>query len=85
MAGVANCFKYLGPVDPDRDKEVIINRTEDSEEILAGIKNSNYHAVIAPRQTGKTSIFLHLIHEIRNSFLLYKPLYGSWYVWCSYS
>ncbi|MGA1871074.1 MAG: AAA-like domain-containing protein [bacterium] len=77
MADVENCFKYLGPLDPDRDKEVIICRTEDSEEILAGIKNSNYHAVIAPRQTGKTTIFLHLINEIRKSLLLYKPLYIS--------
>ncbi|MGA1824771.1 MAG: AAA-like domain-containing protein [bacterium] len=62
----ANPFKYKGPLDPGHDSMITITREEELNEIMKGISNQTYYALIAPRQMGKTTLLFQLIHDINN-------------------
>lgn len=61
-------FKTRGPLDPERDRDLCVERKE-----LGGLLNLcrqpmiyNYGALLSPRQTGKTTILYRLRQELRH-------------------
>jgi len=59
---IENPFKYSGHISPK--KHAYITRNKQIERVLNGIQRMVYYAVIAPRQTGKTTFMKHLINQI---------------------
>jgi predicted AAA+ superfamily ATPase len=70
-----NPFKYLGPLDPEKDEMVCAKRENDAELVVNGILRGDYWAIIGPRQIGKTT-FLRLLEkklkdDSNNPYILY--------------
>lgn len=57
-----NPYRYIGPLDPDKDESVCIPRTENVEKVITGITKGEYWAIVGPREVGKTT-FLRLIQK----------------------
>ena len=65
---IENPFKYSGHISPK--KHAYISRNKQIERGLNGIAKYGYYAVIAPRQTGKTTFMRHLINRINRDELV---------------
>ena len=71
-----NPFQYHGHLDPVKDSLVFIHRDNQKKRIINGLADLNYYAIIAPRQTGKTTFMLQLINKIKDiEFYTYEPIY----------
>ena len=69
-----NPFKYSGHISPK--KHAYITRNKHIERVLNGIQRMVYYAVIAPRQTGKTTFMKHLINQIsQDEFHTHEGIY----------
>ncbi|MEW5803459.1 MAG: AAA-like domain-containing protein [bacterium] len=60
-------FKFTGPLDPEQDSLVSIIRHEELKEVIKGVSNQTYYALVGPRQTGKTTFLFQLSKEIAHS------------------
>lgn len=65
-----NPFKYCGHLDPKKDSDIYIDRRKDLEKVINHINELNYYAIIAPRQTGKTTFLQQLINKISEDELI---------------
>lgn len=68
-------FKYTGPLDPEVDSLVRIMRHAELKEVINGVRNNTYYAVVAPRQTGKSTFLFQLLHELSNTLPGYQGVY----------
>ncbi|MGA1841663.1 MAG: AAA-like domain-containing protein [bacterium] len=68
-------FKFTGPLDPEQDSFVSITRREELNEVIKGVSNQTYYALVGPRQTGKTTFLFQLMHEIRENLNGYQVIY----------
>jgi len=59
-----NPFIYQGYLDPLQDSLVYIEREKELKQILNGLQDLKYYAIIAPRQTGKTTFMRQLKNKI---------------------
>ena len=60
-----NPYKYNGPLDPYKDKNVcIIQKRKDVNEIVDGINKGDYWVISGPRQIGKTTLYYHVKNEL---------------------
>jgi len=57
-----NPYKYLGPLDPEKDDLICIPRESDVKKITDSIQWGYYWAILGPRQIGKTT-FLRQIQK----------------------
>ena len=71
---IKNPYKYTGPLDPERDHQVCIPRNGYVKQIIEGIKNDEYWAVLGPRQIGKTTFIRQIQKKITNAFHIYFNL-----------
>ena len=71
-----NPFKYCGHLDVNEDYTIYIERKEDLDRVFAGINDLNYYAIVAPRQTGKTTFLRQLMNKItRDEFHTHECIY----------
>lgn len=68
-------FKFTGPLDPEQDRFVSIIRREELNEVIKGVSNQTYYALVGPRQTGKTTFLFQLMHEIKENLNGYHVIY----------
>ena len=66
-----NPYKYHGPLDPDKDRSVFIERSSESGEVISGIMRGEYWTILGPRQIGKTTFLNQLINELAAYICLY--------------
>ena len=59
-----NAFIYQGYLDPQQDSLVYIDREKEVKQVLNGLQDLKYYAIIAPRQTGKTTFMRQLKMKI---------------------
>ena len=64
MSEKNNPYKYIGPLDPKKDKLVCIPRSEDVHRVIGGIRKGDYWNILGPKQIGKTTF----LHQIKNEF-----------------
>ena len=50
-----NPYIYNGPLDPAKDKLVLVSRAKDLTDIKEGIKKGDYWAILGIKQIGKTT------------------------------
>jgi predicted AAA+ superfamily ATPase len=66
-----NPYKYIGPLDPIKDKKVCVQRTAYVEEVVQGLKNDKFWTIYGSRQSRKTT-FLHLLRsKITDAHVVY--------------
>jgi len=68
-------FKFTGPLDPEHDSLVNITRHEELKEVVKGVSNHTYYAVVGPRQTGKTTFLFQLLREISENLHGFQGIY----------
>lgn len=66
-----NPFKYHGHLDSKKNSLIYIDREKQMNQVLNGIYELNYYAIMAPRQTGKTTFMQQIINK-----LSYDELYA---------
>jgi len=66
-----NPYKYTGPLYPDKDKLVCIQRNKEIEQVISGILRGDYWTILGPRQIGKTTFLNQLINELSTFICLY--------------
>lgn len=66
-----NPYKYLGPLNPKKDKLVLIPRTRDLQRVVDGIQEGKFWAVFGSHQTGKTTFLRQIQHRFKNAYHLY--------------
>ncbi len=59
-----NPYKYVGPLDPERDSAVCVPRKTYVNKVIEGIARDNYWAILGPRMTGKTTF----LRQVENEF-----------------
>ncbi len=57
-----NPYKFKGPLEPEKDQLVCVPREKNVNDVIEGILNGDYWAILGPRQIGKTT-FLRLIQQ----------------------
>ncbi|NIR06295.1 MAG: AAA family ATPase [Candidatus Aminicenantes bacterium] len=62
MPEIENPYKFRGPLDPMNKKIPCVDKKDDVERVIRGIKNGDYWAIVGPRQIGKTT-FLNLVKK----------------------
>jgi len=70
-----NPFKFTGPLDPEQDHLITINRMEELKDLVNGLSNQIYYALVAPRQTGKTTLLLQFVHEMKEDLPGFLGIY----------
>jgi len=60
-----NPYKYLGPLDPIKDKPVLVPRAKDLNRVTAGIKAGEYWGIFGLRQIGKSTFLRQIKHALR--------------------
>jgi len=68
-------FKYTGPLDPEHDSLVSIARHEELKEVVKGVSNQTYYAIVGPRQIGKTTFLFQLLREISENLHGFQGIY----------
>ena len=68
-------FKYTGPLDPEHDSLVSITRHEELKEVVKGVSNQTYYAIVGPRQIGKTTFLFQLLREISENLHGFQGIY----------
>jgi hypothetical protein len=68
-------FKYTGPLDPEHDSLVSIARHEELKEVVKGVSNQTYYAIVGPRQIGKTTFLFQLLREISQNLRGFQGIY----------
>lgn len=64
---IKNPYKYNGPLEPTKDKLVLIPRSDDLNRVVNGIKKGDYWAIFGPREIGKTTFLRQLANRLRKS------------------
>ncbi len=59
-----NPFKYHGHLDSKKNSLTYIDRKKQMNQVLNGIYELNYYAIMAPRQTGKTTFMQQIINKL---------------------
>lgn len=62
-----NPYKYIGPLDLEKDKSVCIPRSKHVRKVIEGITKGEYYAVLGPRQIGKTTFIRQIEKEFPNA------------------
>jgi predicted ATP-binding protein involved in virulence len=62
-----NPYKYLGPLDPENDKEVCIPRIKEVHRVIRGIAHDDYWVVLGSRLVGKTTFLRQIIKSLDHS------------------
>jgi serine/threonine protein kinase/energy-coupling factor transporter ATP-binding protein EcfA2 len=62
-----NPYIYKGPLDPVKDKLVLVPRTNLFKELKEGIKKGEYWVVLGSRQNGKTTLLRQIKNKIKNA------------------
>ncbi len=60
-----NAYKYLGALDPAKDKLILIPRTSHLNRVVEGLKGGEYWGIFGLRQIGKTTF----LRQIRNRLI----------------
>ncbi len=66
-----NPYKFMGPLDPIKDKTVCIPRQEEVTSIVRGSDLSDYWVIIGPRQIGKTTFLRQIQHNCPAAHFVY--------------
>jgi predicted ATPase len=62
-----NPYQYNGPLEPGKDKLVLIPRSDVLERVIKGINKGDYWAIFGPREIGKTTFLRQLAHQLNKS------------------
>lgn len=60
-----NPYIYHGPLNPVKNKLVIVNREDNLNEVISGIKNGVYWIISGPRQIGKSTFLRQIEHKLK--------------------
>jgi energy-coupling factor transporter ATP-binding protein EcfA2 len=64
---IKNPYQYNGPLEPGKDKLVLIPRSDVLKRVVKGIKKGDYWAIFGPREIGKTTFLRQLAHRLNKS------------------
>jgi len=64
---IKNPYQYNGPLEPGKDKLVLIPRSEALNRVVKGINKGDYWAIFGPREIGKTTFLRQLTHRFNKS------------------
>jgi predicted AAA+ superfamily ATPase len=67
-------YKYKGPLDPIKDELVCIPRSDQVNQLIAGIKQGEYWVVLGPRQIGKTTFLRQIQEAYKDAYYIYFNL-----------
>ncbi len=63
-----NVFKYEEPLDPENDKDSLVPRQHQINEIISGIRKGKFWAVYGPRKIGKTTLLNQIRYELDRAY-----------------
>lgn len=66
-----NPYIYHGPLDPVKNKLVIINREDNLKEVISGIKKGDYWVISGPRQIGKSTFLRQIEYKLKHFHHVY--------------
>jgi hypothetical protein len=66
-----NPYKYMGSLELEKDKLILIPRDKDLDRVVEGIKDGQYWVILGIRQTGKTTFLRQIENRFRNAYTLY--------------
>ena len=69
-----NPFKFIGPLDPEQDKQICVSRTDALDQVITGIRQGDYWTILGPRQIGKTTFLRQLKHQLGSHTCIYINL-----------
>ena len=69
-----NPFKFIGPLDPEQDKQICVSRTDALDHVITGIRQGDYWTILGPRQIGKTTFLRQLKHQLSSHICIYINL-----------
>lgn len=58
-------YKYHGPLDPIKDKLVLVPRSDDLNSVIHGIQKDQYWGIFGPRQIGKSTFLRQIEHNLK--------------------
>ncbi|MGD2089095.1 MAG: protein kinase [Candidatus Aminicenantes bacterium] len=64
---IKNPYHYNGPLEPEKDKLVLIPRNDALNSVVKGINKGDFWAIFGPREIGKTTFLRQLAHRLDNS------------------
>jgi serine/threonine protein kinase len=64
---IKNPYQYNGPLEPGKDKLVLIPRNDILKRVVKGINKGDYWAIFGPREIGKTTFLRQLAHRLNKS------------------
>lgn len=62
-----NPYQYNGPLEPEKDKLVLIPRNDALNSVVKGINKGDFWAIFGPREIGKTTFLRQLAHRLNKS------------------
>jgi hypothetical protein len=66
-----NPYKYKGPLDPIKNKIVLVPRKDNLSRVIAGIKAGEYWGIFGLRQIGKTTFLRQIKNRFKNAHHIY--------------
>lgn len=64
---IKNPYHYNGPLEPGKDKLVLIPRNDALKRVVKGINKGDYWAIFGPREIGKTTFLRQLAERLNKS------------------
>jgi energy-coupling factor transporter ATP-binding protein EcfA2 len=61
----------MGPLDPQTDRLVCIQRKESVKEIITGLKKGDYWSILGPGQSGKTTLLRLVGRAVPDAYCIY--------------
>lgn len=67
-------YEYKGPLEPIKHERVCISRTDQVNEVIAGIETGEYWTILGPRQIGKTTFLRQIQEAYKDAYYIYFNL-----------
>ena len=64
---IKNPYHYNGPLEPGKDKLVLIPRNDALNRVVKGINKGDFWAIFGPREIGKTTFLRQIAHRLNKS------------------
>ena len=64
---IKNPYRYNGPLEPEKDKLVLVPRSDILARVVKGINKGDYWAIFGPREIGKTTFLRQLTHRLNKN------------------
>ena len=62
-----NPYYYSGALELDRHQQVLVPREKDLNQVVEGIKDGHYWAILGPREVGKTTFLRQIENQLQDA------------------